>query len=262
MESIEKKINPGAKWNDYYSNNNLVWENKNYYNEEYINSYLKSEWIKKLITNLEKGDAILEAGCGTGLYSITLAYLGYNVTSIDYNSEAIELAKNNLKLFNSQSSKKININFLQGDLLNLKFSDDSFDLVFNQAVLEYFTDDDSFRKAIFEMRRVTKKGGNTIAIIQNTNNPLRFVSKFFDQDGFVNQPDVRKINTEVLKYYFGTYFTKIKIDGLFPWKSVFKVFPKFGGKIYYLNRFFEKFIPLPRFIRSKIGIQLIVSSIK
>jgi ubiquinone/menaquinone biosynthesis C-methylase UbiE len=254
--------NPGKDWQIFYKDSKLNWENKEYYTEKYLHSFLKSEWMLCLTAHLKPGQKILEAGCGTGLYSIALAFAGYEVTAIDYNDVAVELSRSNLELFNSQSEKKLDVNFKKGDLLNLEFPDNTFDLVFNQAVLEYFTDDGSFDKAISEMQRVTVSGGTVVSIIQNTRNPLRPLWNLMGLKFYIDQPNVRSIYRQVLQQYFSRHFKKVRVDGLLPWKAVFMAPKKFHKVTYYLNRFSERFIPLPRVIRSKIGIQLVVSGVK
>ena len=42
---------------------------------------------------LQEDDEILDIGCGSGKISLELASLGYSVTGIDINSEAISLAE-------------------------------------------------------------------------------------------------------------------------------------------------------------------------
>jgi ubiquinone/menaquinone biosynthesis C-methylase UbiE len=254
--------NPGRDWEIFYKENELNWENKEYYTEKYMHSFLKSEWMHSLIAHLKPGQKVLEAGCGTGLFSIALAYAGYEVTAIDYNEAAIELSQNNLDLFNSQSEKKLKIDFSQGDLLNLEFQNNTFNMVFNQAVLEYFTDDDNFDKAISEMHRVTVAGGTVVAIVQNTRNPIRPLWNLMGLQFYINQPNVRLIHRQVLQKYFSRYFKIVSIDGLLPWKAVFMAPKKFHKVTYYLNRFFEKFVPQPKVLRSKIGIQLVVVGLK
>ena len=49
------------------------------------------EWIRSL--DLPKGARILDAGCGTGLFSIRLAENGYAVTAVDIASQMVEKAR-------------------------------------------------------------------------------------------------------------------------------------------------------------------------
>ena len=49
------------------------------------------DWLQQL--KLPKGATILDAGCGTGLFSIRLAKAGYKVTAVDIASQMVDKAK-------------------------------------------------------------------------------------------------------------------------------------------------------------------------
>ena len=49
------------------------------------------DWLQKL--GLPKGATVLDAGCGTGLFSIRLAKAGYKVKAVDIASQMVEKAK-------------------------------------------------------------------------------------------------------------------------------------------------------------------------
>ncbi|NTU57332.1 MAG: magnesium protoporphyrin IX methyltransferase [Chlorobiaceae bacterium] len=49
------------------------------------------EWLQK--TGLKKGSTVLDAGCGTGLFSIRLAKNGYRVKSVDIASQMVDKTK-------------------------------------------------------------------------------------------------------------------------------------------------------------------------
>ena len=70
-----------------------------------------------------KGKTCLDAGCGSGRYSVALAIHGAaKITAVDVSSTGLETARNNAKEFNQ-------IQFQQASVLNLPFPDQSFDLV-------------------------------------------------------------------------------------------------------------------------------------
>jgi SAM-dependent methyltransferase len=253
---------PGKNWNRYYQENNINWENKAYYTSAYLQEFVKSPWMHSLTLNLKPKSQVLDAGCGTGLFSIAMAWLGHHVTAIDYNQEAVDLAKSNLALFNQQAEKPIQVDFRKGDLLDLIFADGSFDLVFNQAVLEYFVADHDLACAVSEMHRVTRVGGQTICIVQHTGNPMRPWWKLLRIGHYANQPMVRVITPGVLKKFFETKFSSLSLDGLHTWKAVFMV-PKFLQRpVYYLYRFCVKLIPMPLRLRVKFGLQIVVKANK
>ena len=49
------------------------------------------DWLQQL--GLPKGATVLDAGCGTGLFSIRLAKEGYKVTAVDIASQMVDKAK-------------------------------------------------------------------------------------------------------------------------------------------------------------------------
>ena len=106
-----------------------------------------TEVFKELLSHTEGVKNILEVGCGLGHNLALMDNLGdFNLTGIDIQSYATEKGKN---LYN-------NINFMNGDLLDLPFEDNSFDLVFSRMVLIHVHPED-LNQAIKEIRRVTKK---------------------------------------------------------------------------------------------------------
>ena len=74
------------------------------------------EYIHKYIN---KNDKVLDIGAGTGKYSIYLYNEGYDVT-------AVELVKHNLRVLQKNEP---NIKAYQGNALNLKFDDNTFDII-------------------------------------------------------------------------------------------------------------------------------------
>ena len=100
--------------------------------------------------DLPKGTKILDVGCGSGIYSMQLAEMGYKVTGIDISVEMLKKAQD------KALEKGLDIDFIEMDVYNLTFEEDSFDGVFSMAAFEFIHDD---LKAIDEMFRVLKVGG-------------------------------------------------------------------------------------------------------
>ena len=107
-------------------------------------------YIQKYLKN---GMKILEVGAGTGRYSISLAKMGYDVTSIELVQENLQVLKQNAKGIK-------NISAFQGDALDLsKLKDNSFDMVLVLGPLYHLYNKDDQTTAIKEALRVCKKGG-------------------------------------------------------------------------------------------------------
>ncbi|MFA5553391.1 MAG: methyltransferase domain-containing protein [Phycisphaerae bacterium] len=101
---------------------------------------------------------VLEAGCGVGAQTITLAANSpdANFLCIDISAESLENAK---KL--TQSKGFTNIEFKQADIFNMPFEDESFDHVFVCFLLEHLKTPD---KALLKLKKVLKTGGTLTAI--------------------------------------------------------------------------------------------------
>lgn len=108
---------------------------------------------------LPKKGTILDAGGGIGRIAISLAKLGCKVVLLDISKTALNFAKE------CAEKEKVKIDFLEGDVCNLKFRDNSFDLVLAlRDVVNYSLD---VKKAAKELVRVLKNGGYLIASITN-----------------------------------------------------------------------------------------------
>lgn len=101
---------------------------------------------------LKKGSKILEIGAGTGRYSIALAKMGYDVT-------AVELVESNLKVLRENSKGLDNLKCYQGDVLNLQFEDNSFDLVLCLGPMYHLFNKKDKDRAIAETIKVCKQKG-------------------------------------------------------------------------------------------------------
>lgn len=85
-----------------------------------------------LISSMVKGEEILDIGCGIGILSNKLANMGYNITGIDIDPDAIKMAKSNSVL----------PSYISGDFLTYDFGGKQFDTIIMADVLEHVKDDD------------------------------------------------------------------------------------------------------------------------
>ena len=105
-----------------------------------------------IVTNINPENNILEIGCGTNTNSKKIIDMGANITIIDISEKAIEIAE---EQFGEKNAK---INCVVMDAENLKFNDNSFDLVYGSGILHHL----SIEKAIVEIKRVLKKDGRAV----------------------------------------------------------------------------------------------------
>ncbi len=79
------------------------------------------------MTDIKKGMKILDVGCGTGNFSIKLAGRGCSVTGVDISNEMLNIARK------KASGMNFDIEFINVDLNNLPFEDDTFDAVISMT---------------------------------------------------------------------------------------------------------------------------------
>jgi magnesium-protoporphyrin O-methyltransferase len=69
------------------------------------------DWLQQL--GLPKGASVLDAGCGTGLFSIRLAKAGYKVTAVDIASQMVEKTKAEATKQGVQENIKFEVNSIE-----------------------------------------------------------------------------------------------------------------------------------------------------
>jgi ubiquinone/menaquinone biosynthesis C-methylase UbiE len=106
------------------------------------------------------GDRILDAGCGTGIFTLDFLNTGTIVTGLDISRGMLLNAATVLK----------NLPFyaVQGDMLKLPFPDEVFDKAVSVTALEFIKD---ARTAVNELFRVTRPGGIIVAATLNSLSP-------------------------------------------------------------------------------------------
>ena len=113
------------------------------------------------------GDHVLEAGCGVGAQTITLARNSPAalITSVDISPESIAEAERKVA-----AAGLTNVQFQQADILNLPFGPGAFDHVFVCFVLEHLSQP---LKALQALKGVLRKGG-TITVIEGDHGSAYF----------------------------------------------------------------------------------------
>lgn len=106
-----------------------------------------------LLPHLQPNMNILDVGCGPGSITIDLARkvpLGY-VVGVEYVSDPLDGAR-----LLATSERVSNVKFQVGDIHDLPFPENTFDVVHAHQVLQHIADP---VQAFKEMRRVVKQGG-------------------------------------------------------------------------------------------------------
>jgi trans-aconitate methyltransferase len=113
------------------------------------------------------GSRVLEAGCGVGAQTVTLARNSPHalITSVDISESSVTEAART-----AAESGLSNVLFQQADLFNLPFDPDSFDHIFVCFVLEHLPKP---VEALLELKEVLKAGG-TITVIEGDHGSAYF----------------------------------------------------------------------------------------
>jgi ubiquinone/menaquinone biosynthesis C-methylase UbiE len=159
---------------------------------EYDN-YYASDWgrqvdrlekaaIGALISDLAPGK-MLEVGCGTGHWTAYFDAQGFQVTAIDQSPAMLAVAGR---------KHLAQVTFMEADVMQLPFADETFDQVAVITTLEFCSDVD---RALAEMKRVLRHGGLLLAGCLNACSTL----------------GVNKDHDPVFKY--GQFMTRAELTG-------------------------------------------------
>ncbi len=121
------------------------------------------KYEEKLILELlwpRKGEKILDAGCGTGIFTLSLLAAGSEVTGLDISFPMLLRAGKTLAGYPFRG--------IQGDMTALPFPDHTFDSTISVTAIEFI---DDAKSAIGEAFRVTKPGGCIVVATLNSLSP-------------------------------------------------------------------------------------------
>jgi phosphatidylethanolamine/phosphatidyl-N-methylethanolamine N-methyltransferase len=137
--------------------------------------------------SIQPGDRILEVGVGTGI-NVALYPRDCQVTGIDFSASMLEKARDRVARRGAR-----NIKLYQMDAADLKFADDSFDIVYAPYLISVVPDPVRVAR---EMRRVCRPGGRIIFLNHFlSSNPIlsrleRLASPFTVHIGFKSDLDL------------------------------------------------------------------------
>jgi ubiquinone/menaquinone biosynthesis C-methylase UbiE len=128
-----------------------------------INGYRASvaKYLRSLDLKIDKESYVLDGGSGTGIVTLGFQDAGFRprqTVAFDLSINSLKIAKDQFGKEKRADSKRISP--VQGNILELPFADNMFDLILTCGVLEYVSLDDGLR----EMARVLKPGGKLVFI--------------------------------------------------------------------------------------------------
>ena len=196
-----------------------LWEGYSEYefleeSKKFILRRLKQDTVDMYI----KDKVVLDLGCGSGRNSLALSMLGARkVVGMDYHKQSYARAEEMAR------SKKMNIEFREGNALQLPFENNEFDFVYSNGVLHHTKD---WKQSLSEYFRVMKTAGfiylyATDGIFWKTRIVQREIFKNIPQQYTLNMlhmmkmPKNRMIFMDTWYVPIETHIKKNELEGIF-----------------------------------------------
>ena len=159
--------------------------------------YRKNVEIEVTLANfeIEKSDLVLDAGAGTGRFTVEFAKKGAEIVAIDYSLESLKINR-----------ARSNCHVIVADICYLPFRSSVFDKTASIGVFQHIPTWKSRFDGLEEILRVSKKGGEFLVSVYNHN--LR--TGGLDKQGYHSRGSI---------YYYCFHFTEFK-------NMLVQVFPK------------------------------------
>lgn len=200
------------------------------YDEPFWRFYNDITWsyIKKCLPKDIDNSLVLDAGGGTGLWSIKIAKMGYNVILSDISSGMLKIAEEKIKDQNLSGKIKI----VKCDITNMnEFKDNAFDLTIAEGdPVSYCSNPD---QAISELARVTKK---RCYITVSVDNKFVWVKMSIGKGDYeeaerIMKTGIAKMPTEDGNYYPAFTFTIEELSEIFE-KNNIDIIEKIGKTVF------------------------------
>ena len=141
-------------WDRYWGKT----KNKTSLIEKINKNYFSKVFEKIILSNMTPDTRlIIEPGCGSGVTSTRLAQKDYDVVFLDLSKNALLLVTDYYKSVLGRKPMLV-----VADIHSMPFRNGSFDVVWNQGVIEHFDDYNDVSK---EMFRITKNNGKLIIFV-------------------------------------------------------------------------------------------------
>jgi len=124
---------------------------------------------------LPDGSSVLEVAPGPGYFALELAKLGsFRITGLDISRTLVDIARENAR------KARVPVDFQLGNASAMAFGDESFDFIYCSAAFKNFSEP---VKALDEMHRVLKPGGEAVIADLCKDAPLEEIDRFVKESG-------------------------------------------------------------------------------
>lgn len=197
--------------------------------------------------------SVLEAGIGSGKFSLAFGWMGYHVTALDCVHEVLAGARQTAVSFGLMADR---VRFVCGDLDQPPLQASTFDVVFNEGVIEHWLGPKERSRLIATMVKLVRPGGTLCVIVPNGAHPWheRWVANHYP--GYESAPpmtlyDGNSLRDDLAASGLGV----VTVDGLGAWQSLnlWPHYPLVRRPLAGLDRF----LPGPRGFRFRYAMALI-----
>jgi SAM-dependent methyltransferase len=201
---------------------------------------------------------ILEAGCGTGRFCIKIAEdnPSSTVVGLDLSVNAIKLSSEGARIRGLK-----NVRFIQGDIFNMPFSDNTFDIVFSEGVIEHFY---NFEEAIKEKIRVAKVDGKIITAVPNWYCFPHTIYKKLAGNNYEYGYERSFKHKELVELYNKHGLKDIELSGFHPAHSINRLSKFLAPLGYFIDKIFV--VPGDKLTKNSIskyfGMEIVIRGIK
>ncbi len=222
----------------------------------FLRRFRASPYIQLILNyaSLPQNGLILEAGCGSGKFSLAFASVGHRVVALDFVAEVLKGVRAAEQALAGKWPGQL-WGYCQGSLQSLPYADSVFDLVVNEGVIEHWLEETARLEVIAEMIRVTRPSGVVAIIVPNGTHPL---IRFWEERlvGFRTAPPMTHYSAKQLEAELSrSGLQEVYTDGIYPWRSWFRVPP--WDRLYLVGAALDRLIPLPRVLREQWAINLL-----
>lgn len=221
----------------------------------FLQRFRSSPYIQKALryAQLPPGSLILEPGCGSGKFSLTLASIGHRVIALDYVAGVLSAIKRTDERLMQPAGQLSGV--CHGSLERLPFSEATFDLVINEGVIEHWLDDAERSSVLREMVRVARPAGVVAVIVPNGTHPL-ITAWEKRMPAFRDAPPMTHYSAASLKRELvQAGLREVAVDGIYPWRAWVRLSP--ANRLYLLAAALDRWMPAPRRLRQRWGVNLI-----
>ena len=157
---------------------------------------LAAEWryIGPLLASLRDARDVLDLACGAGHQTLAWAERGFRVTGLDFDGDLLLAGRQRIA---RASEGRLAARWTCGDATRLPFRDASFDLVFNNSLLEHVP---AWRAVLAETARVLRPGGVFVMYTTNRTCPIQQEVNHFPFYPWLPDPIQRRVLAWIMKH--------------------------------------------------------------